>query len=103
MGVNDKLNNILSIVTVILIVMFFVFVIVLSNSIPLVKDATAEEIAAKCNDIGLGYYRNGKYYVGLAEKIVNYIKLNPDFKIDDLININGIGPKRLKEIKRYFR
>ena len=103
MGLNSKLNKTLFYIAMALIILMLIIGVTLCNGIPLIKEATAEEIASKCSDIGMGYYKDGDYYEGLATKIVNYIESKEDFKINDLIDINGIGPKRLKEIKRYFR
>lgn len=40
--------------------------------------------------------------IALNKKIKEYIKNKKDFKVDDLINVNGIGPKKLESIKKYL-
>jgi len=39
----------------------------------------------------------------LATRVFNYIEDNPNADIDDLIDIKGIGPKRIKLLKGKFR
>jgi len=39
----------------------------------------------------------------LSTRIVNYIQNNPEADIDDLINVDGIGEKRLKLLKGKFK
>lgn len=37
-----------------------------------------------------------------AEKIVSYRKANPFSKIDDIVNVKGIGPKTFRKIAKYL-
>ena len=39
----------------------------------------------------------------LSHRIVNYIQNNPEADIDDLINVLGIGEKRVKLLKGKFK
>ncbi len=39
----------------------------------------------------------------LAMRIINYVKINPDYSIDDIILIKNIGPLRMKTIKRNYK
>jgi len=59
---------------------------------PPIEQATIEEIQAID---GLGET--------LACLVFNYIEDNPNADIDDLIDIKGIGPKRIKLLKGKFR
>ena len=53
--------------------------------------ATHEELV-KVNDIG----------EVLADRILAYLECNEDCTVDELTCINGIGEKRLKEIKKHY-
>lgn len=39
----------------------------------------------------------------LSERVINYIDNNPNADIDDLIDVDGIGPKRIKLLKGRFK
>lgn len=39
----------------------------------------------------------------LAERISSYLTLNPEADIDDLIEIDGIGNKRMKTLRKGYR
>jgi len=39
----------------------------------------------------------------LSERVITYIELNPNVDIDDLINVYGIGEKRLEILKKEFK
>jgi len=59
---------------------------------PLLSEASYQDLIA-LEDIG----------PVLANRIIDYIKINPDYSIDDIILIKSIGSLRMKTIKRNYR
>ena len=39
----------------------------------------------------------------LADRILIYIESNPDLQIDDLLDVNGIGPIKLERVKEVYK
>ena len=81
--------------TLVLILTMIIVVALITTSLlykPSIHDVKAYEL----EDIdGIGEV--------LATRVIDYISDNPKCDIDDLLNVQGIGEKRLKLIKKEYR
>ncbi len=39
----------------------------------------------------------------LSKRVINYIEYNPECVIDDLVDVKGIGVKKLELIKKHYK
>lgn len=80
-----------TLITLVLIISIISFSLVFAFNKPDIEEATLEEIQSV-------------YGVGeiLSERIVAYIDTDEYKDINDLINVEGIGKEKLKQIKKVF-
>jgi len=93
-------------VKIAIVCFLIVFITFLSISMisckPMIKDATAEQLDA-IHGMQITFSDGAVKYGAIAKRIVDYIELHPNAKVEDLRIIPGVDDMIIDQLKEVFR